>query len=125
MKRSILFTTALLIATMCGTTLQAEPPTTANVTNAVTNATSSDVEIVQVAQRNNYRRYSYRPNYQRYNYRPNYRYYSRPYYSPYRYRYNYTPYRYGPGYYGTGRYGYDNYGPFSGGVRVGPVDVWW
>jgi len=117
MKRSIMFTATLLIATTCGTTLQAEPPATANVTNAVTQATSSDVEIVQVARRNNSRRYGYRPNY---------RYDSRPYYySPYRYRYNYTPYRYGPGYYGTGRYRYYNYGPFSGRVRVGPVDVWW
>jgi|CXWL01.1.fsa_nt_gi hypothetical protein len=107
MKRSILFTAALWLATTCGVAQAESPPV--NATNAVLSTTSSDAEIVQV-RRN--RRYSYRPSYG----------YSRPYYyAPYGYRYNYSPYRYGPYYYGTGRYGYYN----GGGVRVGPVDVWW
>jgi len=110
MTRSILFTATLWLATTCGVA-QAEPPSTANVTNAVTSATSSDVEIVQVARRY-YRRYSYAPRYR----------YSQPYsYAPYGYRYSY-PYRSGPYYYGSRNYGYYNGG---GGVRVGPVNVWW
>jgi hypothetical protein len=109
MTRSILFTATLWLATTCGVA-QAEPPSTANVTNAVTATTSSDAEIVQVARRT-YRRYSYRPSYR----------YSRPYYyAPFGYRSSY-PYRSGPYYYGNRSYGYYN----GVGVRVGPVNVWW
>ena len=116
MKRSIMFTATILFATTCCVPLQAEQPSAALVTNAVMRSTSSDAAIVQVSRRG-YRRNGYRPSYR----------YSRPYnyYSPYGSRYNYRPYSYGPGYYGTRPYGYYNYGPSRGGLRVGPVGVWW
>lgn len=128
MTRQVLFAVALTTMTVAGSTSAAQQRFTvapAPIIPVETAVTEANDNIVLVRGRGSYRQgfrrdtpyYSNRAPAYRNFYRPNSRnFYYRPYY--------YRPY-YGSQYYGTPRFGYFNYGYLGGGVRIGPLQIWW
>jgi hypothetical protein len=115
MTRKFTFALALVTAATLGSVATADQSVRGESPFRTAEYSQSDTQIVQVR---NGRRYGG-------NYYRNRGYYN--YYTPYGYRnysYGYRTYPYRSYYYGAPNNRYYNYGG-RGGVRVGPVGVWW